>query len=183
MNRHPKSPWEKSLLWGIPFIFAVGTALHYLYELTGKNILAACIAPVNESVWEHTKMVCLPTVFWWGRCYKKHAHSLHRGRWMHGALAALAAAVGSMPAMYYLYTGVLGRHFLAVDISLLALSAAIGQTVGAHVYKHGKECKKPFTAMAVIAGIFAVMVFFTFHPPRLPLFRDGQTGLYGVGRG
>ena len=182
MNKHPKSPREKYLLWGIPFIFAVGAALHYLYELTGRNILAACISPVNESVWEHTKMVCLPTVFWWGRYYKKHSRDLHRGRWMWGTLAALTAAVGSMPAMYYLYTGVLGRHFLAVDISLLALSAAIGQTVGAHVYKHSRGTKKPFTAMALIAAIFAVMVFFTFHPPRLPLFRDGQTGLYGTER-
>ena len=182
MNRHPKSPWEKYLLWGIPFIFAVGTALHYLYELTGKNILAACIAPVNESVWEHTKMLCLPTLFWWGRYYKKHRSKVHAGRWMCGTLAALCAAMGSVPAMYYLYTGVLGRHFLAVDISLLALAAAIGQTVGKHVYKHSTNAKSPFTAMAVIVSVLAVVVFFTFHPPRLPLFRDKSTGLYGTER-
>lgn len=180
MSKTRRSAQEKFLLWGIPFIFAVGAAMHYIYELTGRSFLAACLAPVNESVWEHTKMAYLPTLLWWGIGYRRHKAAADRDRWAKGALSAALAAVASMPAMYYLYTGVIGRHILAVDISLLALSAAIGQTVGARVYKHSRRGGRASTAIAVMAGVLAVFVFFTFHPPYLPLFRDGQTGAYGV---
>jgi hypothetical protein len=173
-------PEQKYLLWGIPFIFAAGAALHYLYELTGERAVIGALAPVNESVWEHTKMVYLPTLAWWGGGYRRRRDRIDADRWFSASMWALLSSIVSMPALYYLYTGILGRHLLAVDISLLAVCAAIGQVVGAHVYRRGRGRPGASAAAAVILGIGAVFAIFTFRTPRLPIFRDGLTGRFGI---
>ena len=46
--------------WGLVFTLAVlgGAALHFLYDVW-PNPLTAVLAPVNESVWEHLKLLDL----------------------------------------------------------------------------------------------------------------------------
>ncbi len=180
MKKSDILPEQKYLLWGIPFIFAAGAALHYLYDLTGERAVIGAIAPVNESVWEHTKMVYLPTLIWWGGGYRRRKDTVDADRWFSGAMWSILSSIASMPALYYLYTGILGRHLLAVDISLLAVCAAIGQTLGAHLYRRGKGYLGRSGALGIIAAVGAVFAIFTFRTPRLPIFRDGLTGLFGL---
>lgn len=171
---------KKWVALGVPFIFAAGAALHFAYPLSGKNISVTPFAPVNESIWEHTKMAYAPTVLWWGGYYKKNKDKLNADKWFSASLTALLVCIAAMPMGYYLYTGILGRHFLAADISLLALSAAAAQAMGHHVYKHGKGKPGAVASAAIIAAIGAIYTFFTFHAPRIPLFCDPLTGKYGI---
>ena len=41
----------------------LGTLLHFLYEWTGYNYLVGFISPVNESTWEHLKLLFFPVLF------------------------------------------------------------------------------------------------------------------------
>lgn len=38
----------------------IGTLLHFVYEWSGNNFIVGLFAPVNESVWEHLKLILLP---------------------------------------------------------------------------------------------------------------------------
>ena len=49
--------WETS---GVLFIAVFGTSLHFAFELSNFWKPVAIIAAVNESVWEHLKMVFWP---------------------------------------------------------------------------------------------------------------------------
>ena len=40
-----------------------GTLLHFLFKLSNKNIVVGIIASVNESVWEHIKLLLTPIFF------------------------------------------------------------------------------------------------------------------------
>lgn len=51
---------EKWILAGIPALFLIGSVLHFAHQLLGQNPVAGLFFPVNESVWEHCKMVLLP---------------------------------------------------------------------------------------------------------------------------
>ena len=51
--------WE---LIGFAFTGAVGTLLHFVYEWTGGNPLIAAFCAVNESTWEHMKLLAVPWV-------------------------------------------------------------------------------------------------------------------------
>ena len=49
--------WE---LIGFVFTGAVGTLLHFVYEWTGGDPLIAAFCAVNESTWEHMKLLFVP---------------------------------------------------------------------------------------------------------------------------
>ena len=50
-------------LWqfgGYVFTSALGTLLHFLYDLTGENVAVSFFSAVNESTWEHMKLLFFP---------------------------------------------------------------------------------------------------------------------------
>ena len=49
--------WE---LGGFLFTGALGTLLHFVYEWSGGSMLAGAFSAVNESTWEHMKMLFVP---------------------------------------------------------------------------------------------------------------------------
>ena len=43
---------------------ALGILLHFAYDFTNQNRIVGLVAPVNESVWEHLKLILIPfTIF------------------------------------------------------------------------------------------------------------------------
>ena len=77
--------------WGLVFTLAVlgGTALHFLYDVW-PNPLTAVLAPVNESVWEHLKLLYWP--FLAAAFVLARGADDARGRWC-GLLVGLLAAI------------------------------------------------------------------------------------------
>ena len=51
------SIWQ---FFGFGFTSLFGTLLHFLYEWTGKNNFTALFSGVNESTWEHMKLLFFP---------------------------------------------------------------------------------------------------------------------------
>lgn len=51
------SLWQ---LAGFAFTSIGGTLLHFLYDLTGQSVVAAPFSAVNESTWEHMKLLFFP---------------------------------------------------------------------------------------------------------------------------
>ena len=47
-------------IFSVIFTFIVGTILHFTFELSGENGIVAIFSSVNESVWEHLKLLYFP---------------------------------------------------------------------------------------------------------------------------
>ena len=50
-------------LWqfgGFVFTSAMGTFLHFLYDITEENTIVSLFSAVNESTWEHMKLLFFP---------------------------------------------------------------------------------------------------------------------------
>ena len=77
---------ERWIVKGTPFLFLVGGLWHMLYEFTGKSYLIGLIAAVNESIWEHSKMVLIPAICWWSIFYviKGKSYGIDRNKWFTG---------------------------------------------------------------------------------------------------
>ena len=48
------------LIVGMIVVALLGWLLHYVYRWTGNAFLVGLFVPVNESVWEHMKLVYVP---------------------------------------------------------------------------------------------------------------------------
>ena len=42
------------------FVFALGTLLHFVYDWSWQNQIIGAFSAVNESTWEHLKLIFFP---------------------------------------------------------------------------------------------------------------------------
>lgn len=169
MERNSKG-WS---LCGFLFVSAMGTALHFLYEWSGGNTFAALVSGVNESVWEHMKLLFVPLLLW--------TLLFGKGNFAAGAVSTLAGLL-LIPTVYYTYTGALGFRSAFVDIALFYVAAAVVFLLQWRLLRAGRLSKpwQQWLGLAVLAALAAAFVWCTFRPPRLPLWQDPVTKLYGV---
>lgn len=156
-----------------------GTLLHYLYEWTGGSLLAAPISSVNESTWEHMKLLFFPMFVFAlieGRFFRDR-----KDFWcikLYGILTGLTL----IPMLFYTYNGAFGKSPDWVNIAIFFVSAAAAYLLETHLFETERvTCKSRAVALFLLWIIAAAFVIFTFITPELPLFADPITGAYGIG--
>lgn len=169
-------------LGGFLFVCAAGTALHFLYQWSGESVAAAPFAAVNESVWEHMKLLFWPMQLWAG-AERAVLGGYSRGFWPAKALGILLG-LALIPALYYTYTGALGVSVMWVDIAIFFVAAAAAFLAETRMLARDWRCRGGARASALVLLLLlsAAFVLCTFVPPRFPLFRDPVTGFYGLGQ-
>ena len=156
------------IIGGAVFVLVVGTLTHFLYEWTGNNFVVGLFTPVNESVWEHMKLVFFPTLLCsfllitkFGKEYPCMTSACCFGILLGACL---------VPALYYIYTGITGRDILILDLAVFAVSV-IAAFVS--IYRFAQSCRvqawTPVLFLAVCAGIVCFLLF-SYHPPKAAIF-------------
>lgn len=169
--------WE---LGGFLFTGALGTLLHFVYEWSGGSALAAWFSAVNESTWEHMKLLFVPLFLFsvvqiclLGRNYPNLP-----------AVRALSALTGIVliPVLFYTYTGVLGRSVDWVNIAIFYLADLGSFLLDFTLLRRGKLCSgwMQILGLAALWGLAFCFVWCTFRPVALPLWQDPVTGVYGT---
>ena len=162
---------ETYTLIGILVLFVVGSLFHFLYSLTGECFIVGLFVPINESIFEHTKMVVLPIFIWWFIFYLFRKKDLFVNAWFTSALIAMISAIIIIPMLFYFYSQAFGIESLVIDILILLVSLAIGQILGLHYYRHGKGIEYHFAIVLMIV-IIILFAFFTINPPAFPIFNS-----------
>ncbi len=172
---------ENWLLIFVPILFLSAALFHVIYDLSGQNIIVGLFSAVNESIWEHCKLVVLPPILLWSIFYiiNKKTLSINADKWFTSALAAVITMIMIIPLLYYFYTQAFGVEYLWVDILISFLSVLFGQLIGLHFYKHSKGIDWRI-AISILVMIIIVFALLTLYPPKRPIFRDSVTGKYGV---
>lgn len=174
---------KKNILISIPILFLIGTPIHFLYNITGKLNAIALFAPVNESIWEHTKLATIPVILWWVISYfiLKKKSEINFGKWIFCASISMLTIPIVITCFYYSYTGALGISSLIIDIFSLLFALIVGQSLALHLYNHIRIRNKwSYIGILIIAIIIAFTFTVTFNTPELPMFKDGPTGTYGI---
>ena len=162
---------ETYTLIGILVLFVVGSLFHFLYSLTGECFIIGLFVPINESIFEHTKMVVLPIFIWWFIFYLFRKKDLFVNAWFTSAFIAMISAIIVIPMLFYFYSQAFGIESLVIDILILLVSLAIGQILGLHYYRHGKGIEYHFAIFLMIV-IIILFAFFTINPPAFPIFNS-----------
>ena len=167
-----KNEIKRWYIFGAVFIALGGTALHFLYDITGQNSIAALFGSVNESTWEHLKLYFWPTLFWGA------AASVAFGWKLCNFIPALAAAeLGGMLTiliLYYTCTGILGFGIAFLNVIIFYLGAASGMFLSYSLLISGRGASRSAAAVSasVIAALGVCFAVFTNNPPDLGLFRE-----------
>lgn len=153
----------------LPFLFlaAAGVFNHFLYEWTG-SAFAALSCPVNESVWEHLKLLFFPFLIWcvWNYMLKKPGPASY----FYDCGIAVVCGMASIVVLFYTYTGCLGKDFLVLDILIFLVGILVSLRV---MHRAGRRLSTvpPITVTYAGWAVFVICFFvFTCYPPDIPLF-------------
>lgn len=157
-----------STFFGAVFVFATGTLQHFSYQWSHNNFIMGLISPVNESVWEHMKMVFFPALFFFALEYiflfRTYSHLLRAD------LAGMLAGTISIPILFYIYTGLIGRHLLFIDILLFIFSSVFTFYVRYRSIMSSKSKRYTFIYFLCILSLGLCFLIFTYYPPDIALF-------------
>jgi hypothetical protein len=170
------------LIWEIYctlFVIFFGSILHFIYGWTNHFSVIGLFVPVNESVWEHLKLG-----FWSLAIFSSPEYFLI-GKKVKNYFIAKLSGVFVLEIVivmtFYNYTSILGKNLLVMDIGSYVTGAIAGQIIAMQIFIRTKQSSRGNTfaiaGMAVIALIFMLLTYVT---PRIPIFKDKNTGEYGA---
>ncbi len=158
-----------------------GTLLHFLYDWTDENSIVAAFSGVNESTWEHMKLLFWP-LFIFALIQRRSFQEYEQYWWI--KLAGAAVGLLLIPILFYTITGSFGETPDWVNIAIFFISSAGAFLVETWLFRkdalHIRASYLPFIALCLLGILF---VYFTYATPRIPLFQDPQSGSYGIGIG
>ena len=165
-------------LFGFALTSLGGTLLHYLYDISGGSVIVAPFSGVNESTFEHMKLLFYPMIIF--AIVQRMQFRTFKNFWCI-KLRGIYLGLLLIPVIFYTYNGVIGKSPDYINIAIFFITAAIVYIYEAHLFK-GNDigCKSPVTAVTVLcltAVLFGILTFFT---PEIELFRDPLTGSYGI---
>lgn len=164
---------------GTAVTFGLAVVLHFLYDWTGQMRFAAIFSSVNESVWEHIKILLWPYLLWSFAEYYILRPDVRR---LIIARTAGAYAIALLTlSVFYIYTGILGRNVAWFDISSAALWLLAGEIISLRVLNSRLAAKDYYLiSLAALVLLIVMLLCFTVSPPHIGLFRDPVSGLYGL---
>lgn len=167
---------KKIVVWQLAgFLFTAlgGILLHFLYDWTGQSVLVAPFSAVNESTWEHMKLLYFP-MFLFGLIQSQFFRE-YENFWC-VRLAGTVAGLTLIPVLFYTYNGALGKSPDWINITIFFISAAAAFLLENRLFKKGTPwCRFPRLAFIIFYLIGLLFVIFTFVTPRLPIFMDPLT--------
>ena len=171
-----KNKLLKFQIFSVIFTWILGTLLHFTYEWSNENVIVAAFSAVNESTWEHLKLLFFPmlitTVI--GYFYLRPKDEYKNFLWAKtlGILAALSFVV----VFFYTYTGIIGTNFAVLDIGSFFVGVLWGECVAYRKIKKERGYSN-YIALFILFVIVFSFIIFTYNTPHIGLFKEHVSGL------
>lgn len=165
-------------LMGFAITALGGTILHFLYEWLDQAKWTAPISGVNESTWEHMKLLFWPMFIF--AVVQRFFFRERKDFWC-VKLRGILLGIGSIPVIFYTYNGVIGTSPDWINITIFFVSAALAYIYEARLFNTEKlRCKASGWAFITLCSLGVLFVVFTFFTPEIGIFKDPLTGKFGI---
>ncbi len=169
-----KAHIEKNILnysvIGYIIIVIVGTLLHYLYDWTGENLIVGFFSAVNESIWEHMKLLFFPAVaygFFFSTVLSRQYPCIEPAYFLSVIIATFV-----IPVLFYVYTGLLGRSYIFFDILIFFIAVLILFLLTYALSRSRKLCKYLMLVRRVILALIVAFMTFSYLTPKFGIFME-----------
>ena len=171
----------KAQLIVILFSLILGTLLHFTYEWSGNNLFVGSFSAVNESIWEHLKLVFYPMLI--AMIVEYFFIKENVNNYIEAKTIGIFTAISFIVITFFTYSGIIGTSIIVIDILIFIFSIILGECIAYKLMKRKNESTVLSTSLSIIILIFFLLCFmiFTYLPLEVNLFRDITTGTYGIG--
>ena len=165
-------------LMGFAVTSLFGTLLHFLYDWLGEAKWVAAFSGVNESTWEHMKLLFWPMFIY--AIIQSFFFKERKDFWC-VKLRGILLGLSLIPIIFYTYNGVFGKSPDWINIAIFFISAAIAYLYETRLFNNEKiTCSSPKPALVTLCVIALLFVIFTFATPEIAIFKDPITNTYGI---
>ena len=151
-------------------ISIIGTLSHFVYEWTGKPYLIGLFFPVNESTWEHLKLLFFPSLIYFAVVYFTLKEKPKN--YISATAISIIAGMVSIVVMFYTYQGVLGRNIDFLNILIYFLGVAVTIYIMQRILKTQSLSSGTANIISLFFLLLTAILFvsFSFNPPSLGIF-------------
>jgi hypothetical protein len=165
-------------LWGFALTALGGVLLHYLYDWLGEAVWIAPISGVNESTWEHMKLLFWPMFIF---AIVQSFFFRDREDFWSVKLRGILLGIIMIPVLFYTYNGAIGKSPDWLNIVIFFVSAAIAYIYETRLFNSEKlRCRPSKALIGLLCVVALLFIVFTFATPEINIFKDPITETYGI---
>lgn len=151
-------------------ISVLGTLCHFVYDWSGSNKFIGYFTAVNESTWEHLKLLFFPSILYF--VFEYFILKNHPKNFIPATAIGIIFGLVSIVVIFYSYRGIIGFNIDFINIFIYYLGVAIMIAIRTLIIKNNWLISKIwnilFLFIIIIIGISFIV--FTYSPPSIPLF-------------
>ena len=159
------------------FSILLGTLLHFTYNLSNKNIFVASFSAINESTWEHLKLLFFPllitTVIGYFYIGKKYSNFIFT------QTIGIIISILFIVIFFYTYTGVFGINLGFINILSFIIAILLAYFISYKLLNSFFNINKKISLIILIILLLSFIIF-TYIPTKINLFKDPITNTYGI---
>lgn len=165
----------------ISVIFILGFIFHSMYDWF-PNRLSLIFFPVNESIWEHMKM--LASMILMGSITEYILSKLFKVKFNNFSLNAFLVIILNIFLYLIIYLPVYYHYgeVMWFTISWLLISIIITQISSYFILTSKPKKILNYLSLVLIPCIFVLFTYLTYHPFKTDLFYDSVTKTYGLNK-
>jgi len=170
---------RKIKIIGVFVIFALSFVSHFMYKWLPNSIFSI-LFPVNESIWEHMKLLATPvlifSIFEY-IIYRKKNISFNNFLLSYGISIILGIIIY---LIIYLPIHYIFGHSLVVAGIILFITFIIMQVISYYIMNYREIKYSNIIGLGIIIILYIVFGYLTYNPIEIDLFYDDEKNVYGI---
>ncbi len=163
------------------FIFLIGFIIHNLYEWC-PNIVTLILSPVNESVFEHMKMIYTSYIIWIiVKYFILKKYNIKENNFLLKELLTFLFNIALFLTIYWPIYSKFGENML-VTLIIYLISIIISQVLNYFIEFKKDSNVLNIISLIVIFLIYAFTTYLTYNPPICKFFLDPTNNSYGLNK-
>ena len=165
-------------LYGFLFISIVGTILHFVYDWSNHDKYVSIFGAVNESVWEHMKLVVFPSLVW---LLIEIPFVGNNPNFLLAKCISLIVMILLIPTLFYLLKYIFKKVIFIVDILIFYVSVGLGQYFSYLILsKEAVSGIYNYISLVIMIIIYGYFLIATLIPGKGEIYVDPITKKKGI---
>ena len=165
-------------LYGFIFIVVLGTLAHFIYDWSNHNKYLALLVAVNESVWEHMKLIVFPSLIW---LLVEIPFIGSNPNFMMAKLVSLLTMLVFIPVVFYSYQAIFKKTSLIFDIVEFVVAIGLGQYFSYLVLNtYALPKVLSFVSLVIYIFIDGYFLIATLMPGKSEIYKDPRNNKSGL---
>lgn len=168
---------KKRIVIGTISILILSTIFHNIYKLF-PNFLTSILSPVNESIWEHNKMIFSSFLIWSisEKMISKNGKSICFLNFMTAIICILLLDSIFTPVYFFILNK---KDSLIITLIIYTISIIASFIIGEKfLVEHNKKIEK--FSILLYLSTYIIFGILTYYPLKIPIFYDFRANFYGI---